>query len=89
MLLLISIWAMTTGLLRIAASSRLREELSGEILLAMSGAIAVLFALALLLSPVPDALAFRWVIGGYAIAVGLLHLMLGFELRYMKTLLAP
>jgi uncharacterized membrane protein HdeD (DUF308 family) len=81
----ISIWAMATGFLRIAAAVRLRKEISGEVWLALSGVLSVLFALMLILRPAIGALALVWVIAGYALVLGVFEIMLGFELRGMRT----
>jgi uncharacterized membrane protein HdeD (DUF308 family) len=77
----ISIWAMATGFLRIAAAIRLRKEISGELWLALSGVISVLFALMLMLRPNVGAIGLVWVIAGYALILGLFEIMLGVELR--------
>ena len=85
----LSIWAMATGSLRIAASVRLRQEISGETLLALSGIVAVLFALILLmLRPVAGGASLPWAVGGYGIVLGILQVMLGSELFYFRTFLS-
>ena len=89
LLLFFSIFAMVTGSLRIVASFRLRQEIAGEALLALSGIVAALFALILMLRPVPGGSGLRWVIGAYAIVLGILQVILGSELFYFRTLLSP
>jgi uncharacterized membrane protein HdeD (DUF308 family) len=81
----ISIWAMATGFLRIAAAVRLRKEISGEVWLALSGVLSVLFALMLMLRPAVGALALVWVIAGYALMLGVFEIILGVELRAVRT----
>jgi uncharacterized membrane protein HdeD (DUF308 family) len=83
---LISIWAMATGFLRIAAAFRLRKEISGEVWLALSGVLSVLFALMLMLRPALGAVGLVWVIAGYALVLGVIMIMLGFELRHVRTM---
>ena len=83
-----SIWAITTGSLRMAAAFRLRQEISGELLLGLSGIVAVLFALILMLRPAGGSPSLLWAIGGYAIVLGILQVMLGSELLYFRTLLS-
>jgi uncharacterized membrane protein HdeD (DUF308 family) len=85
LLLLISFWAMATGFLRIVAAIRLRKEISGELWLALSGVLSILFALVLMMQPGIGALGLVWVIGGYALILGVFEIMLGFELRSMRT----
>jgi uncharacterized membrane protein HdeD (DUF308 family) len=81
----ISIWAMATGFLRIAAAIRLRKEISGEVWLVLSGILSVLFALMLMWQPLTGILALVWVIAGYAFVLGIFEIMLGFELRGLRT----
>jgi uncharacterized membrane protein HdeD (DUF308 family) len=77
----VSIWAMATGFLRIAAAIRLRKVISGEVWLALSGILSVLFALMLMLRPAFGTLTLVWIIAGYAFVMGVVMIMLGIELR--------
>lgn len=81
LLYLIAAWALVTGILEITAAIRLRKEIEGEWLLALAGILSVLFALMLVANPGAGALAVVWIIGAYAIAFGVLLMMLGFRLR--------
>jgi uncharacterized membrane protein HdeD (DUF308 family) len=76
---------MATGFLRIAAAIRLRREISGEVWLALSGGLSVLFAIMLMMRPAVGAITLVWVIAGYALILGVLEIMLGVELRSMHT----
>ena len=82
----ISIWAMVTGFLRIAAAFRLRREISGEVWLALSGVLAVLFAVMLMFRPLAGAMGLVWVIAGFALVLGVTLIMLGFELRHLQAI---
>jgi uncharacterized membrane protein HdeD (DUF308 family) len=81
LLYLIAAWAVATGVFEVVAAIRLRREIRGEWLLALSGIISVLFGVALVINPVGGALAVVWLIGAYAIAFGVLLIALGFRLR--------
>jgi uncharacterized membrane protein HdeD (DUF308 family) len=81
LLYLIAAWAFVTGALEIAAAIRLRKEIRGEWLLALSGVMSVLFGVILVVNPGAGALAVVWLIGAYAIAFGVVLLVLGFRLR--------
>jgi uncharacterized membrane protein HdeD (DUF308 family) len=81
----ISIWAMATGFLRIAAAMRLRKEISGELWLVLSGILSVAFALMLMLRPDVGAIGLIWIIASYALILGLFEILLGVELRGART----
>ncbi len=81
LLLMIAAWAVTTGILEIVAAIRLRKEISGEWLLALSGALSVALGIALVAYPGPGIVAVTWMIGAYAITFGVLFIVLGFRLR--------
>jgi uncharacterized membrane protein HdeD (DUF308 family) len=78
------VWAIATGILRIAEAIRLRKEISGDLWLALSGVVTVLLGLILLLRPVLGAVGLAWIIGGYALLLGLFEILLGRDLRAMR-----
>jgi uncharacterized membrane protein HdeD (DUF308 family) len=77
----IAIWAIATGVLQIAAAVRLRKEIQGEFWLALSGLASVAFGLFLAARPGEGALAVLWLIGAYAIALGVILVILSFAAR--------
>jgi len=85
LVLFISIWAMATGFLRIGTAIRLRKEISGEMWLVLSGVLAVLFALMLMAHPAVGMVALVWVIGGYALGLGVFQILLSIELRRLRA----
>jgi uncharacterized membrane protein HdeD (DUF308 family) len=74
-------WAITTGILRIFEAIRLRRKITGEVWLAPSGVVTLLFGIMLMLRPVVGTLGLAWIIAGYALMLGLFDIMLGCELR--------
>ena len=83
LLLYIVGWTLAVGVLQIVAAIRLRHEIEGEWRLALSGALAVLFALFVMASPGEGVLALLWLIGAFAILFGVLLVAFGFRLRGM------
>ena len=77
----IAAWAITTGILDIVAAIRLRKYIEGEWLLALTGLLSLLFGVALAAAPGAGALAVLWIIALYAIALGVLLIVLGLRLR--------
>jgi uncharacterized membrane protein HdeD (DUF308 family) len=82
LLYLIAAWSLVTGVLEVAAAIRLRRQIRGEWLLALSGVLSILFAFLLLLFPGAGALAVLFWIGAYAIVFGALLVALGVRLRH-------
>jgi uncharacterized membrane protein HdeD (DUF308 family) len=83
--ILIAAWAVITGAFEISAAIRLRKEIKGEWLLALSGAWSVLLGLAIaamaVVTPGLSALSVVWMIGVYALIAGLALVVLAFRLR--------
>lgn len=80
LLYVVSFWAVVTGVLEIVAAVRLRKEIQGEWMLALSGVISVVFGV-LLLFPMIGVITIAWLIGVYAILFGVMLLSLGLHLR--------
>ncbi|MGH7307006.1 MAG: HdeD family acid-resistance protein [Candidatus Rokuibacteriota bacterium] len=85
LLYLIAAWAIIRGIFEILAAFRLRRELSNEWLLALNGVLSVVFGIILIVAPGAGALAVLWLIGSFAIVVGIVMIVLGFRLRSVKN----
>ena len=81
LLYVIATWAVITGILEIAAAVRLRRQIQGEWLLALTGVMSVVFGVFIAIFPGPGALAVLAWIGAFATVYGILLISLGFRLR--------
>lgn len=83
LLALIAAWAILTGIAEIVAAVTFHDEIRGEWLIALSGALSVLFGILVLLRPTAGALAIVAIIGAYAIVSGAVVVWLGLKARRM------
>jgi uncharacterized membrane protein HdeD (DUF308 family) len=84
LVILIAVWAIVTGAFEIVAAIRLRKVVSHEWLLVIAGIASLAFGVTILILPGAGALALVWWIGAYALAFGILLIMLAFRMRHWK-----
>ena len=72
----------------LVAAIQLRREIEGEWLLILAGVLSVLFGLGVLIYPGAGAVALAWLIGIYAMAIGVVMIMLAIRLRKHHTALS-
>ena len=89
LVLVIGAWAIVTGVLEIAAAIRLRNLISNEWLMGLSGLVSIVFGALVLVQPVSGALALVYLFGFYAIIAGLAQLGLALRLRGLGGSLQP
>lgn len=77
----IAAWAIVTGAMRIATAVRLRKEIEGEWLLALSGAVSIFFGLVIIARPAVGALAMLYFVAAWAILLGVILIVLAVKLR--------
>ena len=82
-------WAIVTGILTIVAAIRLRQVISNEWLLGFSGALQLIFGALVVAQPGAGALTLVFLIGFYAVLLGLAQISLGVRLRTLGRSLAP
>lgn len=87
-LVLLAIWSVATGVFEISAAVRLRREIKGEWLLALSGMLSMLLGIAvpliLLFFPAAAILSVGVMMGIYALAAGIVLIALALRLRRQR-----
>lgn len=78
-------WAILAGLFKIITAFRIRREVKGEWILGLSGLISILVGLILILRPQAGILAVAWLIGIFAVILGIFQLFFGLKLRGMGS----
>jgi uncharacterized membrane protein HdeD (DUF308 family) len=81
LVMIIAAWSVVHGIFEIVAAFELRKVIDNEWLLALAGVVSILFGIVLFARPGEGALTLVWVIGFFAIARGVLLVMLSFRLR--------
>jgi uncharacterized membrane protein HdeD (DUF308 family) len=82
LLFLVAAWAIVTGVLQIWMAIRMREQIRGELLLGLAGAVSVIFGVVLILGgPTVGILSLLWLVGVFAVAIGATFFLLGLRLR--------
>jgi uncharacterized membrane protein HdeD (DUF308 family) len=77
----IAIWAIVRGVVEIVAAVQLRRAIENEWILAVGGALSVIFGAMLFAWPAAGILSVTWLIGTFAILFGLLACATAFRLR--------
>ena len=86
--LLMGAWAIVTGALLLGASYRLNIP-HGRWLMALAGAISVIWGVLLIIWPLIGALVLTWWMAAYALIFGVAMLVLAFRLRSRRPVVAP
>jgi uncharacterized membrane protein HdeD (DUF308 family) len=80
----IGAWAIVSGVLHIITAIRLRKVIDNEWWLGLSGALAIVFGVFMLLAPGAGALAVLFWIGAFAFVYGVVLVALGITLRIRR-----
>ena len=88
LLYFIAAWHIVRGVFEIVVAIRLRKEIEGEGWLIVAGVLSVLFGLFLYARPGAGALALLWLIGTFALVLGVILIALGFRLKSLRPRLA-
>ncbi len=74
LILFVAAWAAVTGMMQICGAVQLRKAVEGEWILILDGAMAIVFAAALIVWPNLQIPALMWLVGWFAILLGALYL---------------
>jgi uncharacterized membrane protein HdeD (DUF308 family) len=81
LLYVIAAWAIFTGILKVVMAISLRREIDNEWMMVLSGALSLLFGVLLAALPGAGLLSLVWIIGIYALILGIALIVLGFRMR--------
>ena len=81
LLFVIAIWAFLSGLAKLVTAVQLRRELRHEWVLGAVGVLSMGFAVLLVVTPGAGVLVITWLIGWYAVILGLALMALAWEVR--------
>jgi len=87
--LLVWLWAIATGIIRIIEAIQLRKEIENEWALILGGIISVIFGIIVLIAPGAGALALVWWIAIYSIVFGVMFIAFALRLRRHQHHAAP
>ncbi len=81
LLMVIAAWAIVVGVMEIIGAVRLRKEIEGEWMLALSGILSIVFGVLMVAQPAAGAVGAVWALGAVAIAIGVTFVALALRLR--------
>jgi uncharacterized membrane protein HdeD (DUF308 family) len=81
LLYIIAFWAILSGIARIVMAVMLRREIVNEWSIALSGVLSVILGVVLILLPGAGLLAYTWLVGLLALAVGIALIYYAFRAR--------
>lgn len=84
LLYLIAIWAIVRGFVDLSTALTVPLETGSRVLLGIAGLLSMGLGILLIIFPTGGAIAIAWLIGVFAVAIGITMVALGFELRHLK-----
>lgn len=85
LVLFVAVWSIVRGVFEIVAAIRLRRHIESEWLLALDGAVSILFGIAIFAWPIAALITLAWLIGAGAILFGILAIALSLRLRALRN----
>jgi uncharacterized membrane protein HdeD (DUF308 family) len=84
LLYIVAFWAILIGIARILMAIMLRREIENEWSMALSGVLSVILGIVLILLPGAGLLAYTWLIGLFALALGIILIAYAFRVRRQR-----
>ncbi|MBB72537.1 MAG: hypothetical protein CMF50_09090 [Legionellales bacterium] len=81
LLYIIAAWAIATGIMQLVSAISLRKIIRNAALLGVTGLLSLIFGVLVCVYPVTGAVTIAWIIGIYAIIIGLLLVMCALSTR--------
>jgi uncharacterized membrane protein HdeD (DUF308 family) len=87
-LYLLAAWAILTGILELVAPLAYPMSVGRGFLMALTGLISIVFGIVIAAQPASGLLAVVWLIGVYAIVIGIMYVVVYFQARSLQTSMA-
>jgi uncharacterized membrane protein HdeD (DUF308 family) len=87
--LVVGVWAIVVGVMEIVAGIRLREEIDSEWWLILAGIASIVFGVLIWINPLAGALSIAYLIGLWALLVGVFDIILGMRIKGLRDRVAP
>jgi uncharacterized membrane protein HdeD (DUF308 family) len=87
-LYLLAAWAILTGILELIAPLAYPMSVGRGFLMVLTGLISIVFGIVIAAQPASGLLAVVWLIGVYAIVIGIMYVVVYFQARSLQTSIA-
>jgi uncharacterized membrane protein HdeD (DUF308 family) len=87
-LYLLAAWAILTGILELVAPLSFPMGVGRGFLMVLTGLISIVFGIVIAAQPASGLLAVVWLIGVYAIVIGIMYVVVYFQARSLQTSMA-
>ncbi len=78
---MVAIWAVVVGFLEISSAFQIRHEIANEVIMIISGLLAVIMGILLFVFPIGGVVSIVWIIGVFSIAFGIALILLSLRMR--------
>jgi uncharacterized membrane protein HdeD (DUF308 family) len=85
LLMIIATWALVAGIAQVVFAFVIHTNEGAKVLLGLGGVFSIVFGILLIARPSRGALAVIWLIGLFAIMIGIYHIGFGINLKAIKN----